>query len=124
MEQKRMTGLKARIRQAEIEDDAFGETEEGKALDARMEFARNLIALLKSHKISQAELCRRINMKPAQMSRIVNAEDNVTLPTICRIADGFGVPPSRLFQETPQGTGSGRSIAPPVKAPQRSGTAF
>jgi antitoxin component HigA of HigAB toxin-antitoxin module len=99
MEQKRMKELQARIRQAEIEDDAFGETEEGKALDARMDFARTMIALLKSQKITQAELCRRINMKPTQMSRIINAEDNVTLPTICRIADGFGIPPSRLFQK-------------------------
>lgn len=99
MDQKRMRELQARIRQVEIEDDAFGETEEGRALDARMEFARNLIGLLKSRKITQAELCRRIGMKPARMSRIVNAEENVTLPTIRRIADGFGVHSSRLFQK-------------------------
>ncbi len=94
-----MTALQAKARQAEIEDDAFGETEEGRALDARMEFARGVIALLKSRKMTQADLCRRIDMKPAQMSRIVNAEENVTLPTIRRIADGFGVPMARLFRK-------------------------
>lgn len=89
-----------------MDDDEFGESEEGRALDARMEFARNLIALLKSHKITQAELCRHISMKPAQMSRIVNAEENVTLPTIRRLADGFSVPMARLFRKPRETDGS------------------
>ncbi len=108
MDQKRMKDIKAKARQAEIEDDAFGETEEARALDVRMDFARSMIALLKSQKITQAELCRRIGMKPAQMSRIVNAEENVTLPTIRRIADGFGVPMARLFRKPRETAGAGK----------------
>ncbi len=102
MDQMRLKNRRERIRQAEIDDDAFSETPEAKALDARLDFARNLIALLKSRGITQAELGRRIGMKPAQLSRIVNAEENVTLPTIHRIADGFGVAVSRLFKPLPK----------------------
>jgi Helix-turn-helix. len=90
--------LAAMIAASRKRNAAFAETPEGKALDARMEFARNLIALLKTRKTNQAEFSRSIGMKPAQFNRIVMAEENVTLPTIKRIADGFGVPIARLFR--------------------------
>lgn len=102
MDKERVKELKEKIALARKRDEEFAETPEAKALDARMEFARNLIALLKSHKTNQAEFSRLIGMKPAQFNRIVQAEDNVTLPTIKRIADGFGVPMARLFKAPPK----------------------
>ncbi len=99
MDKVKRTELEGLIAAARRRNDDFAATPDGKALDARMEFARNLIALLKTRKMNQAEFSRSIGMKPAQFNRIVQAEENVTLPTIHRIADGFGVPVSRLFRK-------------------------
>lgn len=89
----------AKIRQ-EVKD--FAETPEGKALNTRLKLSRNIIALLKSQKLSQAEFSRRIDMKPTQFNRIVQADENITLAMITRIADGFGVPESRLLRDIRQ----------------------
>lgn len=99
MDKMKRMELAEMIAAARKRNDEFAETPEGKALDARMEFARNLIGLLKTRKINQAEFSRSIGMKPAQFNRIVQAEENVTLPTIHRIAAGFGVPVARLFRK-------------------------
>lgn len=102
--------LEEMIAAARRRNDDYAETPEGKALEARMEFARNLIGLLKTRKTNQAEFSRSIGMKPVQFNRIVNAEENVTLPTIKRIADGFGVPIARLFKapkKAPEPAGAG-----------------
>jgi antitoxin component HigA of HigAB toxin-antitoxin module len=111
MDKVKRKELEKLIAAARKRNDEFGETPEGKALDARMEFARNLIALLKTHKVNQADFSRSIGMKPAQFNRIVQADENVTLPTIKRIADGFGVPMARLFKpprKSPEPAGAGR----------------
>lgn len=99
MDKNKLKRLKEQVAAAHVADEAFGDTIEAKALDARMEFARNLNELLKWKKISQAEFCRQIGMKPTQFSRIVQADENVTITTATRIADGFGVHISRLYQK-------------------------
>jgi transcriptional regulator with XRE-family HTH domain len=98
----------AKIRQ-EIKE--FADTPEGKALNTRMKLARNIIALLKAKKFSQAEFARSIGMKPTQFSRIVQGDENITLALVSRIADGFGVPDERLFKaprKSPEPAGTGR----------------
>lgn len=99
MDKAKLKELKAMIAHARKRDEEFAKTPEARALDSRMEFSRNLIALLKWKKISQAEFCRQIDMKPAQFNRIVQADENVTIATATRIADGFGVHISRLYQK-------------------------
>ena len=99
MDKAKIRELKELIASSRRRNAAFAATPEGRALETRMEFARNLIWLLKSRKTNQAEFCRRIGMKPTQFNRIVHADENVTIATATRIADGFGVHPSRLFQK-------------------------
>lgn len=77
----------------------FAETPEGRALETRLKLARNIIGLLKTKKMSQAEFARNIGMKPTQFSRIVQGDENITLAMVSRIADGFGVSDERLFRK-------------------------
>jgi DNA-binding XRE family transcriptional regulator len=99
MDKAKMKELKELIAVSRKYGGESARTPEGRALESRMEFARNLIGLLKSRKTNQAEFCRTIGMKPAQFNRIVQADENVTIATATRIADGFGVHISRLYQK-------------------------
>lgn len=113
MDKMKRAELEKMIAAARQRNDEYAETPEGKALEARMEFARNLISLLKTRKADQAEFSRSIGIPPSQFSRIVNAEENVTLPVIKRIADGFGVPIARLFKaprKSPEPVGTENAV--------------
>jgi hypothetical protein len=105
-----MKTLKEKIAFAHKRDEEFGKTPEGRALDNRMLVSRNIIALLKYRKMTQSGFCERIGMKLAQFNRIVMGDENITVFTATRIADGFGVHISRLYQKPrkslePAGTG-------------------
>lgn len=99
MEKKRGMTVKDKIALAHKRNEEFGNTPEGRALDNRMLISRNIIALLKSHKVMQSEFCERIGMKLSQFNRIVMGDENITVLTATRIADGFGVHISRLYQK-------------------------
>jgi transcriptional regulator with XRE-family HTH domain len=92
--------IQEKIALAHKRNDEFGQTPEGRALDNRMLVARNIIALLKSRKTTQSEFCAGIGMKLAQFNRIVMGDENITVFTATRIADGFGVHISRLYQKS------------------------
>jgi transcriptional regulator with XRE-family HTH domain len=80
------------------EAEEFSRTPESRELDIRMDFAVNLLKNLKRKKMTQAEFCRTINMKPPQFTRIVQGDENITMRMIARIADGLGIPAARLFK--------------------------
>ncbi len=99
MAKGRVMSVREKIAMIRRRGEEFGQTPEGRALDSRMLVARNIIALLKSRKITQSEFCGRIGMKVAQFNRIVMGDENITVFTATRIADGFGVHISRLYQK-------------------------
>lgn len=99
MDKKPLRTLKDKIAYAHKRDDEFSKTPEGRALDNRMLVSRNIIALLKYRKLTQSEFCETIGMKLAQFNRIVMGDENITVLTATRIADGFGVHISRLYQK-------------------------
>jgi transcriptional regulator with XRE-family HTH domain len=80
-------------------NEAFAKTPEGEEFDLRLEFTANLLRALKARRITQAEFCRKIGMKPPQFTRIVQGDMNITLTMVGRIAKGLGVHPSRLFRK-------------------------
>ncbi len=96
---RRMDEMAARIQR---EAEEFARTPEGRELDLRMDFAVNLLKTLKRKKMTQADFCRIINMKPPQFTRIVQGDENITMRMISRIADGLGVPAARLFKTPPR----------------------
>ncbi len=95
---ERMKEMAARIHR---EAEEFSMTPESRELDVRMDFAVNLLKTLKRKKMTQAEFCRTINMKPPQFTRIVQGDENITMRMIARIADGLGVPVAKLFKAPP-----------------------
>lgn len=95
---ERMREMAARINS---EAEEFADTPESRELDIRMDFAVNLLKTLKRKKMTQAEFCRTINMKPPQFTRIVQGDENITMRMIVRIADGLGVSVARLFKVPP-----------------------
>lgn len=111
MDKKRGMTIQDKIALAHKRNEEFGQTPEGRALDNRMLVSRNIIALLKSRKVTQSEFCERIGMKLAQFNRIVMGDENITVFTATRIADGFGVHISRLYQKprkSPEPVGTGK----------------
>lgn len=102
MEQTKLKRMRKMIAEIQSEAEEFARTPEAEALDARLDMSRNIIALLKSRKMTQVEFCRKIGMKPTQLSRIVKADENVTITTQARIAHGFGVPIARLLKTLPK----------------------
>ncbi len=94
-----MKTIQEKIAFAHKRDEDFSQTPEGRALDNRMLVARNIISLLKYRKTTQSEFCEHIGMKLAQFNRIVMGDENITVLTATRIADGFGVHISRLYQK-------------------------
>lgn len=99
MDKKRLKTIKEKIAFARKRNEEFAKTPEGKALDSRMLVSRNIIGLLKWRKLTQSGFCEQIGMKVAQFNRIVMADENITVFTATRIADGFGVHISRLYQK-------------------------
>ncbi len=95
---KRMREMAARIKR---EADEFAKTPEGRELDLRMDFAVNLLKTLKRRKMTQADFCRIINMKPPQFTRIIQGDENIAMRIISRIADCLGIPAARLFKTPP-----------------------
>ncbi len=102
MDTDRMAELKLMVEKSRRESEEFALTPEGRELDLRMDFAVNLLKTLKRKKMTQADFCRIINMKPPQFTRIVQGDENITMRMISRIADGLGVPAARLFKTPPR----------------------
>ena len=95
-ELKRMA---AKVRQ-QAED--YAKTPEGQELGLRTEFATNLLKALKAKKMTQADFCRKINMKSPQFTRIVQGNENITLAMVSRIARGLGAHPQLRFKRMPK----------------------
>lgn len=110
MDKRRVMSVREKIALVRKRGEDFRQTPEGRALDNRMLVSRNIIALLKSRKLTQSEFCGRIDMKIAQFNRIVMGDENITVFTATRIADGFGVHISRLYQKPRKPVNSGDSI--------------
>lgn len=55
-----------------------------------MELAASLAERLEAKGMSKAELARKLNMKPSQLTRILSASSNVTIETIARLEDAIG----------------------------------
>lgn len=98
MDQGRLKEMKKKIAQTIKRNDEWAETSEGQEFDARLRFANNLATVMKSKKITQADLCAAIDMKQPQLSRIMAGEENIGLLLLDRIAAGLGVDPSRLVR--------------------------
>ncbi len=94
-----VTEMKQKIARIRKHADDFAKTPEGRELAHRMMFATNLLKTLKAEKMTQADFCRKINMKSSQLSRIAQGDENITMAMITRIADGLGVHPDKLFKE-------------------------
>lgn len=92
---KRMREMVKRINQ---ETEEFANTPEGREMDLRMDFALNLLKALKRQKLTKADFCRKINMKPPQFTRIIQGDENITMRMISRISFGLGMPADRLFK--------------------------
>jgi transcriptional regulator with XRE-family HTH domain len=54
------------------------------------DFTEGLIFRLRLRKCSQAELAKRLDVKPAYISRIIRGSDNLTLQTMVKIAMAVG----------------------------------
>lgn len=111
MDKGKMKSVKDKIAAVRRRGREFGKTPEGRALDNRMLVSRNIIGLLKSRRITQSGFCEQIGMKLAQFNRIVMGDENITVFTATRIADGFGVHISRLYQKprkSPEPAGAGK----------------
>ena len=106
MDKNRVAELKRMIAESGRQSKEFAKTQEGRELDLRMGFAVNLLKTLKRKKMTQADFCRRINMKPPQFTRIVQGDENITMRMISRIADGLGIPAARLFRQPRETTGA------------------
>lgn len=92
--------LKRKAAKVRRQAAAYAETPEGRELGTRMEFATNLLKVLRAKKLTQSEFCRRIGMKTPQFSRIVQGNENVTLNMITRISNALEVHPGRLLQKS------------------------
>ncbi len=101
MDKSKVAALKRMMAESRRQSEDFAKTPEGRELELRMDFAVNLLKTLKRRKMTQAEFCRVINMKPPQFTRIVQGDENITMRMISRIADGLGVPAARLFKTPP-----------------------
>lgn len=99
MDKGGMTSVSEKIARVRKRGEDFGRTPEGRALDNRLLVSRNIIGLLKTRKMTQSVFCEEIGMKLAQFNRIVMGDENITVFTATRIADGFGVHISRLYQK-------------------------
>ncbi len=99
MDTARIARMRKMAEEIRGEAAAFAQTPEGRALETRLTLARNIIGLLKTRKTTQAEFARSIGMKPTQLSRIVQGDENITLAMVSRLADGLGVKDERLFQK-------------------------
>lgn len=101
MDQARVRRMREMAVRINREAKEFADTPEGRELDLRMDFAVNLLKALKRKKMTQADFCRIINMKPPQFTRIVQGDENITMRMISRISDGLGIPAARLFKTPP-----------------------
>ena len=101
MDKNKVAELKRMMAESRKRSEEFAKTPEGRELELRMDFAVNLLKTLKRKKMTQADFCRVINMKPPQFTRIVQGDENITMRMISRISDGLGVPAARLFKTPP-----------------------
>ncbi len=98
MDKDKLARMKRMVDESRKQAEEFSKTPEGRELDLRMDFAVNLLKTLKRKKMTQADFCRLIGMKPPQFTRIVQGDENITMRMISRIADGLGVPAAKLFK--------------------------
>src|SRR5690625_677551 len=93
-----MSYLKRRLAKR-LEDLAFRQEWE----DSELEYiiAENVIKLRKLNNLSQAELAKALNTKQSVISRIENANQNLSLTTLKAIANVFEVRVVDIMQQSP-----------------------
>ncbi len=78
-------------------------------------FSRNLIKLLQDLRVSQAELARKIGVKPPVVARLLTPLANPQVSTITAIGQALGVSPARLLATEPERRALAQSaLADPV----------
>ena len=98
MDKNRIAELKQMIANSQKQSEEFAKTPEGKEIELRMDFATNLLKALKVKKMTKADFCRIIGMKPPQFTRIIQGDENITMRMISRISEGLGIPAAKLFK--------------------------
>ncbi len=68
------------------------------ALGSKLHIARNVLGLRVRGGITQSELARRVGTSQPRIAQIESAQGNVTVDTLDRIADAFGVQTATLFK--------------------------
>lgn len=95
---KEVAELKRMAAKVRKQADEYAKTPEGQELGFRMEFAANLLKAIKAKKMTQADFCRKINMKSPQFARIIQGNENITLAMVSRLARGLGAYPQIRFK--------------------------
>ncbi len=67
-------------------------------MDVYEQLAKKIRALRTEKKWSQEELADRADLHRTYISHIENAKREISLETMCKVARGFGIEPSRLMQ--------------------------
>lgn len=57
-----------------------------------------IIRFRKKRRMSQAELAQRAGMLRTQITRLENGHSNVTIKTLCQVADALDVPVQAFFR--------------------------
>lgn len=66
----------------------------GRELDLRFDIIDFIKTRLRETELSQNSLALKMKMKDSQLTRILNAESNITLKTVARIYHAFGCRPT------------------------------
>lgn len=74
-----------------------------------MHIATEIRYQLKTQRLTQADLARRMGVKPAQITKILSGKENLSLKTVCRLEEALGC---RLL------TATGEQTQPEATAPQ------
>lgn len=63
---------------------------EGEAEYQKLLFAKELLAIMKKHGISRAELARRMDARPSRITSMLTGTNNFTIETMVRAARAVG----------------------------------
>lgn len=63
---------------------------EGEAEMLKLAFSDELLALMKKHSISKAELARRMEIQPSRVTAMLSGDSNLTIDTMVRAAHAVG----------------------------------
>jgi transcriptional regulator with XRE-family HTH domain len=65
----------------------------GLEMDLRINVREFILSKLEETGLSKGQLAAKLNMKPSQLSRILNAEENITVNTIARVYHALNCKP-------------------------------